>query len=415
MTLRFLYIDCNSFFASVEQQECPDLRGEPLIVVPLLSDATCAIAASYQAKAYGIKTGTMVGEAKRLCPGLKIVQARHEHYVGYHQRIIDAIDTVMPLHSVASIDEMVCELSPTERDEATARKRADAIKAAIRQHVGAHVTCSIGIAPNRLLAKIATDMHKPNGLTVIAQENAQAMLHALPVSDIPGIGYRMNERLQRHNIHTVGQLWQLAPKHMRAIWKSVAGEQLYYKLRGLEIADAPTTKRVVGHSHVLAPEWRPMPQAYAVAQRLTMKAASRLRRYGMRASYLDLGVKLQSGQRLRFRAQFAAACDNHQIMHALIGLWQEMLGHVSEGQLCKKISITLHGLRGVNEVQLSLFSGSGAHQRQQRMEAISAAMDRLNQRYGRDTVLLGSTAARTGFTGTKIAFSRVPEMAEFHD
>ncbi len=411
---RFLYLDFNSYFASVEQQERPELRGRPLIVVPLESDYTCAIAASYEAKAFGIKTGTMVKEAKRLCPNLAIVQADHERYVAYHERALAVIERHIPVHQVASIDEVACELMGKEREESRARALALAIKSSLARELGACVTCSIGIAENRLLAKIASDLKKPDGLTFLPTDQVYDRLKHLSVQEIPGIGFNMTRRLEKHLVFTIADLWKLAPKHMRAIWHSLAGEQLYYQLRGLEIPDAPTNKRTVGHSHVLAPEWRVPEAAYIIAQRLCLKAAMRLRRYGMRARFLDVGIRTETERSIYFRAQFEGACDNHQIIHGLSGCWHEwQRGETRPHVRIKKLSVTLHGLEAADIQQASLFETSADNARRARMEALSSAMDTLNHRYGRDTVLLGMLPHKTGFTGTKIAFSRVPDRQEF--
>src|SRR5258708_35644206 len=96
-TVNWLFLDLNAYFASVEQQVTPALRGKPVVVVPVMADSTCCIAASYEAKAYGIKTGTRVGDAKKLCPGLRLVEARHELYVLYHHRIVDTVASCVPV------------------------------------------------------------------------------------------------------------------------------------------------------------------------------------------------------------------------------------------------------------------------------------------------------------------------------
>src|ERR1700723_838578 len=114
LSLRWLYVDFNSYFASVEQQMRPELRGKPIAVVPVETDSTCAIAASYEAKAFGVKTGTMIYAAKKMCPGLICVMAGHEHYVEFHERILDEIDHLIPVTAVCSIDEMACSLMNNE-------------------------------------------------------------------------------------------------------------------------------------------------------------------------------------------------------------------------------------------------------------------------------------------------------------
>src|ERR1700730_3501641 len=126
--LRWLVLDLNSFFASCEQQEDPELRGKPVIVVPATVETTCAIAASYPAKAFGIKTGTLVHEARRLCPVVRLVPAHHKLYVEYHHRILEAIDRHIPVEDVMSIDEVACRLDRRQQEPAVARTLAQSIK-----------------------------------------------------------------------------------------------------------------------------------------------------------------------------------------------------------------------------------------------------------------------------------------------
>jgi impB/mucB/samB family len=151
--VQWLFLDLNAFFASCEQQENPALRGKPVIVVQTLTDSACAIAASYAAKGFGIKTGTLVRDARRLCPAVVPVQANHRLYTDYHDRILKAVDTCLPIEKVMSIDEVACRLMGTERQVPVARELALKIKRALREQVGECLTCSIGIAPNVFSAK----------------------------------------------------------------------------------------------------------------------------------------------------------------------------------------------------------------------------------------------------------------------
>lgn len=227
--LRWLFLDLNSYFASVEQQENPALRGRPVAVIPAMTDATCAIAASYEAKAYGIKTGTKIYEAKKLCPDLTCVLARHDVYVAYHHRIFDVVETLIPVTKICSVDEAACALMGAECEPAGAVALAHAIKTALRAQIGPAITCSIGIAPNAFLAKIASDMQKPDGLTVLEPGRYQDRLFALKLTDLPGINTRMEARLRAGGVTSVEQLWSLSPKHARMIWGGVGGERFWYK------------------------------------------------------------------------------------------------------------------------------------------------------------------------------------------
>src|SRR5258708_16071081 len=205
--VRWLFLDVNSYFASVEQELVPSLRGRPVAVVPVVADTTCCIAASYEAKAFGVKTGTQVGEAKRMCPGIELVEARHELYVDYHNRIVEAVETLVPVSSVMSIDEMACRLMGREQPLLAALDLAQRVKAKIRDTVGSTLRCSVGLAPNRYLSKFASDMEKPDGLIALTPDILEAALLRLTPRDLPGIGPRMEARLHQAVIRTMKQLW----------------------------------------------------------------------------------------------------------------------------------------------------------------------------------------------------------------
>ena len=114
--VRWLYLDMNSYFASVEQELNPTLRGRPVAVVPMLADTTCCIAVSYEGKAFGVKTGTMVGEAKRRCPGLTLIEGHHENYIRFHNRIVEAVESCVPVEAVCSIDEIAARLTGSQQN-----------------------------------------------------------------------------------------------------------------------------------------------------------------------------------------------------------------------------------------------------------------------------------------------------------
>ena len=416
----WLFLDLNSFFASVEQQLNPTLRGRPVIVVPVETDHTCAIAASHEAKRFGIKTGTMVGEAKRRCPGLVCVLANHEEYVRFHELIKQEVDKHIPIAQVASIDEMACHLPGDYAEEPKALAVARAIKAGLRRNVGECLTCSVGLAPNRFLAKVASDMQKPDGLVLIDRAALPGPLLDLVPRDLPGIGPNMERRLHQLGLRTMRQLWDCSPKQLRAIWRSVEGERLWHRLRGLEIPDEPTERHSIGHSHVLAPELRPVEQAELVARRLVLKVASRLRRGEFLATRMDLSVRIEHGPREALGVQFPPVNDSPALMKELSGLWTELVARTGPLRI-KKVSVTVHGLVPLASLrQLELFPSAppmaGRADQPEARQRLSLAIDALNKKFGRDTVTLGMVpSAARGFSGTKIAFTRVPDTAEFQE
>jgi DNA polymerase-4 len=424
--LRWMFVDMNSYFASVEQNEAPDLRGKPVAVVPMMTEATCAIAASYEAKAYGVKTGTKIYDALKMCPQLKIVLARHDIYVDYHARILEAVDKHVPINKVWSIDEFDCELLGRQKEPETARALAHAIKDQIWKDVGPAINCSIGVAPNSLLAKIGTDMQKPNGLVMLPPEELPGRLFDLALTDLPGINVNMEERLRRGRVRSVRDLWNTSPKQARAIWGSVQGERFWYWLHGYNPPVPQTTPGMVGHSRVLDPQLRTPEKTRLIARRLLFKATNRLRRKGFYASRLSFSVRLLSGQKWMSDVQFPAVHDHVTFLHHLEALWaqmtQECFGCTPDKMpnriLFKKTSVILHGLEEDGKITDDLFATAYGETRiiHEKRERLSAAMDKLQDKYKRETVLLGVTPQTlAGHVGTKIAFSRVPDKEEFWD
>lgn len=414
MPLRYLFIDFNSYFASVEQQENALLRDRPVAVAPVMSDTTCAIAASYQAKRYGIRTGTKIADAKRICPDLIVVPARHELYVEYHHRLIEEIDRHIPIHKVWSIDEMACKLDRSETSPEAAANLARRIKRGIAERVGAYLKSSIGLAPSSLLAKIATDMEKPDGLVVLRGQDLPGRLLDLELMDLPGIGARMYQRLLKAGIKSIAQLWKLSPKQARAIWGSVGGERFWYALHGFDIPDQETQRSVIGHSRVLDPDSRAAPRARFVARTLTLKAAFRLRHYGLAAGgFMLAGDKWEKGWASHVR--FPPTQDSFVFLRWLDGMWPGLVAKSGRRASFRHVQIGLFDLVPAKERQHDLFlradcESSAAH----RFEELWGIIDQLNDKHGHDTLTLASQLGQNlQYAGTKIAFSRVPDRFEF--
>src|SRR5215467_13231446 len=204
-TVEWLFLDLNSYFASVEQQNEPALRGRPVGVVAVDTDSTCCLAASYEAKAYGVKTGTSVKDAKIRCPHINIVEARPKLYVEYQKKIIAAMEEHLPMYRALSVDEMACKLMGRERFLPNATTLAYRIKQSLR-NLGVALRCSIGLGPNCYLAKTAADLCKPDGLTILLKGDLPYALHCMKLRDVVGISHAMEKRLNDHHITTVEQL-----------------------------------------------------------------------------------------------------------------------------------------------------------------------------------------------------------------
>lgn len=421
--LRWLYLDLNSYFASVEQQLQPRLRGRPVVVAPVMTDSTCAIAASYEAKAFGVRTGTPIHEAKRLCPGLVIVPARHDEYVRHHHAVIAAVNRCLPVTKICSIDEVACQLMDNENAPERAMAIARIIKQAISEDVGPWLKSSIGIAPNRYLAKVASNMHKPDGLTVIDARELPDRLRPLPLRALPGIGAKMEARLRAAGLTSVSSLVDLAPNEMLRLWGGAPGARLWWRLHGMDFEDRERTGRSIGHSHVLPPELRRQPAARIACRRLVLKVGSRLRQKDMRTAMLVLGARFVDRSRWAMTEKLAPTQDSAQLIAVFERLWHR-LENETGGMPILKTGVTLLNLSPAEATQPDLFDERRPEERSpsapartgERNLKLWGAIDQLNQKHGKDAVRYGFSRElkQDRFSGTKIAFTRIPEMSEFH-
>lgn len=421
--LRWLFLDLNSYFASVEQQLQPELRGRPVIVAPVDSDTTVAIAASIEAKRYGISTGTPVWKAKRLCRDLIVTPARHRRYVEFHDAIVAEIWRHIPVTHVCSIDEVACRLLDNENDRDHAVALAKRIKAGIQSRVGECLRSSVGIAPNRLLAKLASDMEKPDGLTVLEGAELPQRLFGLKLRDIAGIGPRMEKRLAVQGINDIAELCARRPRDAGSAWGGTDGDRLWYLLHGVDLPSKPTQSRTIGHSHVLSPSKRGLEPTRLTARRLALKAASRLRRKGYRSRLLILHGKFEDDKtNWRASVKLPATQDSFVVLAALDALFPRLAAAGRQrtgGFRLRMVGVTLAEIEPVAGEQASLFAMLDPDDplaRETRGLALSRAMDRMNERFGRNAVTVGPLGGgRIDRVGTKIAFGRIPELGEFHE
>jgi DNA polymerase-4 len=420
-TLNWLFVDLNSYFASVEQQVRPELRGKPVGVVPMMADTTCCIAASYEAKAFGVKTGTIVADARRLCPGIVFVEARHEVYVEYHHKIVEAVESCVPVTAVCSIDEMACRLMGRERPLLAALELGRKVKSTIRAQVGEMLRSSVGLATNRYLAKVASDMEKPDGLVALPLDLLPEALSRLTLRDLPGIGARTEKRLNEKGIHTMEQLMALDCEQAGQLWGSVWGQRLWHWLRGEDFETAETDhQKSISHQHVLAPEMRVPEKAWAVAHKLLHKAAMRLRSGRLWAGSIGLAVGFaaprgENAPVSRFgvptrgwhgELKLTECQDNQTLIAALRRLWESQ-PKGPEYAHPYFIGVQLGGLVPDRLHTMSLFDSLEEEQSRTRL---LAAMDGLNQKYGMHTLAPATMLSAYKAAPTRIAFHSIPEL-----
>jgi len=377
-----MFLDMNSFFASVEQQVQPTLRGVPVGVAPYTGRTGCIIAASKEAKARGVKIG-LVGEAKKICSEIKIIEARPALYMIYHHEIKKVIESFTPYFSPLSIDEFKIRLTRQDQSEAAAIKLAQKLKMAIRERVGDSLTCSIGIGPSTFLAKMAGERMKPDGLTVVTLKNLKQFYLPLKLTDITGINWRTETHLKNFGIDSpirlfdspVGELVRIL-NHPGRLW--------YFRLRGYEVDEfsikSPESAKTIGHSHVLAPEFRTRSGAISILKKLVFKAGYRLRKNGYQAGGVSVFIQFTNGVKFSHVRKFDTFSDNQSF-------WQNVASILKDctwrGQPILVAVSASNLIRSIGD-QLNIFADI------EKSKAVSRALDAINDVFGAETVFPAS-------------------------
>lgn len=292
---QILFLDMNAFFASCEQHLNPELRGKPVAVAPTPGPSGSIIAASYEAKAFGARTFMKVAEAQQKCPGLIVVDSHHVHYKTIHEQIVHFLLTeVSPDTDVRSIDEFAIPLDKREQWSCNAHALALFIKQRLEEIFSPALRCSIGIGPNAFLAKLGTEIQKPNGLVFMQQHTLRDAFGELKsLIAIPGINIGMSTRLHGLGIHTAQEFFD-APRTLLHAAFGITGDAWWLNLHGYHVTYKPQTMKSMSHSHVLAPKLRSKAKARAVLYKLLIKVVERLRKHDVATQHIFVKVKSTS-------------------------------------------------------------------------------------------------------------------------
>ncbi len=376
-----LHMDMDAFFASVEQQSRPHLRGKPIAVIGA-GKRTVVTTASYEARASGVKTGMNLFEARRACPQLLVVVGNNRKYTDTSSRIVSILRGFTPRVEVYSIDEAFLDVCGSRRlfgsDEAIARR----IKAAILEETG--LTCSIGIAPNRLLAKLAAGMEKPDGLVQVVPHHVADLLERLPVGKLCGIGKKVTAELASLGISTCGELARFPVETLKRRF-GVLGETLSAMGRGIDGSSVVTLEeesgpKSLGHRSTLPEDVDDRETLHQVLLHLSEMVARRARGNGLWGRTVTLTIRYRD-----FRTFTRRRRIENFIRHGpeIFLVAREILAATPLEQAVRLVGVTLSDLAPESH-QLSLFS------RGERASRISGAMDRINDRYGGDTLTWGT-------------------------
>ena len=364
-------VDMNAFFASIEQRDRPEWRGRPLAITNG-NQGTCIITCSYEARAYGIKTGMRLKEARRLCPDLIQCPAHPQRYAETSAAIMEALLDITPDIEIFSVDEAFLDVTRCQRLLGTPPYIAQLTKQSVFAASG--VLCSAGVSGDKTTAKFAAKLDKPNGLTVIPPWEAAQRLHDVPVTGLCGIAEGIGRFLAAHGVHTCGEVKQL-PISVLARRFGNPGRRIWYMCQGQDPdklqQDIPAPKSI-GHGKVVPPDTRDRDVLLTYLMHMSEKVGTRLRRHRLEALTFHIGLRTADGwigDRLRCALPTS---DGREIM----GLCRTVINEIWNGQGIHQVQVT--ALDPVdNGKQLELFDAMDDTQQE-----VNVVMDSVNRRYG---------------------------------
>ncbi len=400
------HLDMNSFFATVEQQANPHLRGKPLGVCAYLHERGCLIAASVEAKRLGIKVGMRVEEAREKVPEAVFIQNEPAKYRSVIARVFAILRQISDRVEYYSIDEAFIDLTGLCRDTAEAAWLLSKVQWRIQQEVGEWLTCSVGIASNRRLAKLASDLKKPNGLVVFDPATLNETFAHLRVDALCGIGPRLRRRLNKAGLYTLLDVRRSSPQGLiHLLGKD--GFFLWAALSGLEVdvnfADGHTDPKSVGHSYCVPRHVNQAGLVFPVFLRLLERAARRMRTIGKSAAGMSVTVGIRKegdeeevhGWGFPFRYTRSLAHVFHEPADdsfTLIHQGAELLHRLwSLNEEVSFLAVTFWGL--VTPGDQLRFDGSSlltSIETGAPWKRVSHAMDQIRNRYGEEAIQFGS-------------------------
>lgn len=388
-----MLVDMNSFFASVEQQANPFFRGKPLGVCASLHKTSCLIAASKEAKALGIKTGTLVYKVQRICPKIILVGAEPEKYREVNRRINRIFADYTDRVEAYSIDESFLDFRGSKLNPLNVGAE---IKRRIKDEVGEWLTCSVGIAPNKFMAKLAADLQKSDGLSVVWKSLLPEIYKSKKLSDLWGIARGWTKRLENFGITNPAQLLDYPVGNLMAVFGK-PGFYLWQRVNGLEIdeiAKAEEAPKSFGHSWVLNFRTTEKARLKIVILRLAEKAARRMRREGFIAQGMYLSIRFVDGNFLHRSKKLQYQIETGvQLYDQAMHFWQ------SWKFPCEVLHIAV-GFTDLSakHTQLGLFPD--------KLSDLTPTLDRINDKYGEFTIRLGLLAQTADYAPDAIAFGK---------
>lgn len=397
----FLHADMNSYFASVEQQANPFLRGKPVAICSRISRNACIIACSVEAKKLGIKTGFSLSEARELAPSIIALEVDPPKVRSTTKSIFTIFADYTSAIEAYSIDEAFLDLTGHVASLEAARELALTIKARIKNEAGDWLRCSIGIAPTRWLSKFAGELQKPDGLTVLRIDDLPRVYAGRPVDEAWGIAEGWKRRLAALDIETLDQLLKCNPLELKRRF-GVPGYLLWADIAGIEIgrgaSDEKQPPKSIGHSYVFHRRTDEPKQISAIMMKLCERVGRRLRKLKFEAKRISVGWGYAEGGDGNNMRCFDPIFESYDIFNAA---WRAFNGSWDRS-IITSMAITASDLAPTGN-QTSIFADRSKRQN------IAAALDTVNDRYGDYTVIRGQMWGTREYAPDRVGFRQSVE------
>ena len=402
MNRTIIHADLNSFFAAVEQQANPFLRGKPVGIIKDIG-RTCIIAASDEAKTCGVKTGMPLKEVKRLCPAIILVPADFSKYFNVTQRFIDLCSHYTPEIEVFSLDEVFLDVTQTEKIFNGALMIADDIQSRLKTEIGDWLGCSIGIAANKLLAKMASSIAPRKGVLVVDEDNKEALLAKIPFEEVCGIGCRLTRRLNNMGIFSLPQITQTPDKNLQAEFGPYWTKHLKRIARGednnqvIVLKQLPDAKSV-SRTFTLFHNTTNPDEIKGLIRNLVEEATGKLRQMGLSGRQFGISVRGHNlGQSKHVTRKYFT--DNGRVVFDEV---YRLFNNLNWRHPVRFVGIWISLLTRKNYLSQPLFIAD------REKEELLKAVDHINQRYGDYAIHPGTLLYRkiirpevNGFLGDK--------------